>query len=61
MKEVDSTLTTANTELGYVSLKDKQKELIIKFISGQGGFAMLLIGYGKSLCYGCPPWIFDQL
>ena len=60
-KEVERAVTTASTELGYASLKDKQKEVITKFISGRDVFAALPTGYGKSLCYGCLPRIYDQL
>lgn len=60
-KEIESALTMASTKLGYTSLKDKQKEVITKFVSGRDVFATLPTGYGKSLCYGCLPLIYDQL
>ena len=47
--------------LGYCSLKDKQNEAIITFLSGKDVFVALPTSYGKSLCYGCLPWAFDIL
>ena len=37
--------------------KDKQKEVILNFVSGRDVFAALPTGYGKSLCYGCLPGV----
>ena len=48
VKEVDSTLTTANTELGYVSLKDKQKELIISSFQGKVVLQCSLLAVGRA-------------
>ena len=35
--------------LGYSSLKDKRREIIVSFVSGNDVFAILPTGYGKSL------------
>ena len=32
-----------------------------KFLSGNDVFAVLLTGYGKSLCYTCLPMAFDNI
>lgn len=60
-KEIESAVMAATAELGYASLKDRQKEVITKFIAGRDVFAALPTGYGKSLCYGCLPRVYDRL
>ena len=54
-------MKTASAELGYMSLKEKQLEVITSFLSGRDVFAALPTGYGKSLCYGCLPLARDRL
>ena len=44
-----------------MTLKDKQMEAILTFLSGQDVFVTLPTGYGKSLIFGLLPWIFDEL
>ena len=51
--------TTAAKRLGYDSLKDKQMDVIISVVKGDV-FGVLPTGYGKSLCYACLPWVFDN-
>ena len=51
----------ACAELGYTTIKEKQKEVILNFVSGRDIFAALPTGYGKSLCYGCLPGVFDRI
>ena len=58
---ISSSVDTATRILGYSSLKDKQKEAIVTFVSGKDVFVALPTGYGKSLCYGCLPGAFDIL
>lgn len=47
--------------LGYNQLREKQVEVIVKFLSGHDVFGVLPTGYGKSLCYACLPGAFDHL
>ena len=58
---ISSSVDTATRILGYCSLKDKQKEAIVAFLSGKDVFVALPTGYGKSLSYGCLPGAFDIL
>ena len=55
---ISSSVDTATRILGYCSLKDKQKEAIVAFLSGKDVFVALPTGYGKILCYGCLPGAF---
>jgi len=48
-------------EVGYSDLKDKQKEVLVKFVTGNDVFAVLPTGYGKTLCFACLPGVFDKL
>ena len=48
---ISSSVDTATRILCYSSLKDKQKEAIVTFVSGKDVFVALPTGYGKSLCY----------
>ena len=43
------------------SLKEKQREAILTFLSGRDTFVVLLTGYGKSLIYAMLPLVFDKL
>ena len=60
-KAIDKAVRMATAELGYASLKDKQIQVVTEFTSGRDVFAALPTGYGKSLCYGCLPRVFDKL
>lgn len=48
-------------KLSFTTLKDKQREAIVSFVSGKDTFVILPTGYGKSLCFSCLPYIFDCL
>ena len=47
--------------LGYESLKPKQETVVWEFLSGKIVFVALPMGYGKSLCYACLPYAFDNM
>ena len=59
--EIQETARTAARELGYPDLKPEQLDVVKTFVSGRDVFAVLPTGYGKSLCYGCLPIVFDKL
>ena len=40
-------------ELGYSSMKPEQVEVAVALIEGRDVFAILPMGFGKSLCYAC--------
>ena len=44
-----------------LSLHDRQREVIEKFVCGHDVFVSLPTASSKSLCYECFPWMFDQL
>ena len=47
-------------EFGF-TLKEKPKEVISAFISGNDVFCCLPTGYGKSLCYSILPKVYDRI
>ena len=52
----------AAVRLGYpLGLKKEQLEVVVKFLSGRDVFAVLPTGFGKSLCYACLPFTFEEL
>ena len=59
--DVSTAVHIAAQNLGYTSLKDRQLEVIVNFLSGNDVFAVLPTGYGKSLCYICLPKAFDYI
>ena len=58
---LDSTIDIAVKRLGYNGAKDLQREILHEVIAGRDVFAVLPTSYGKSLCYGCLPFLFDKL
>ena len=42
-------------------MKPKQLEVVMGFLKGHDVFGVLPTGFGKSLCFGSLPSIFDQL
>jgi len=46
--------------LGFTQTKQEQRDAIISFVQGKDVFVNLPTGFGKSLCYGCLPLIFDR-
>ena len=61
VEAIDKVLHEAVVELGYLSLKEKQKQAIIAFLQGRDVFVVFPMGFGKSLCYACLPCAFDRL
>ena len=59
--ERDSNCKVAVEAAGYRSLKEKQIEVIVNLVKGNDIFAVLPIGYGKSLCNICRPKVYDCL
>ena len=43
------------------NLKDKQKEIITNYLSGNDVVGLLPTGYGKSLCYLLPPLLSNKV
>lgn len=42
-----------------LTLKPRQKEVLVELYSGKNVFAWFPTGYGKSLCYQLLPFMFD--
>ena len=59
--DVHKAATSAAKELSYQDLKLDQMKVVEAFVKGRDVFAVLPTGYGKSLCYGCLPMVFDKL
>ena len=57
----DSVIDLVVKRLGYDGVKDLQREIIHEVVVGRDVFAVLPTGYGKSLCYGCLPFLFDEI
>lgn len=58
---IEVALSSVAFGMGYSSVKEKQKEVVVNFVSGKDVFATLPTGYGKSLCFACLPGVFDKL
>ena len=55
--EMNVGYSTART-LGYETMKDLQRSVIVSFVNGNDVFAT---GFGKSLYFACLPLVFDIL
>ena len=51
----------ATQALGYQQMKPQQLEVVQSFVKGNDVFGVLPTGFGKSLCYGCLPLVYDRL
>ena len=60
--ELDQRVLYAATEdiqrLGYSTMKPEQLQVVSGIVSSRDVFAVLPIGFGKSLCYACLPTVF---
>lgn len=59
-KAVDEAINFASSKLGLV-LKPEQDKCIRSFLDGNDVFTCLPTGYGKSLCFGALPFVYDYL
>jgi len=59
--QIEGAIFRAAKRIGYDSVKELQLEVIQKVITGNDIFAVLPTGFGKSLCYGCLPFVFDEI
>ncbi len=51
------------SSLDYLTLKDKQEEIISTVLKGRDIFGVLPTGYGKTVCFAClsiPFHLFDK-
>ena len=60
-EDVLSSVTYATTYLGYTKLKPPQEEIITEYVLAKDVFVSLPTGFGKRICYGCLPIVFDKL
>ena len=58
---VENAVRDAVLKLGYLNLKEKQREVILRFVKGNDVFVSLPTGSGKSLCFAVLPRTFDIL
>ena len=52
-KEVKAAMQLSAASLGHSIVKPLQEEVVMQFVMGHDVFAVLLTGFGKSLCYTC--------
>ena len=57
-QRVSYAVTEAIQRLGYSTMKPEQLQVVSGIISGRDVFTVLPTGFGKSLCYMCPPTVF---
>ena len=59
--QVKRAIQSAGERMGHAKVKDEQFRVIEDVVRGRDTFVSLATGYGKSLCYGVLPWVFDEL
>ena len=59
--QVKRAIQSAGERMGHAKVKDEKFRVIEDVVRGRDTFVSLPTGYGKSLCYGVLPWIFDEL
>ena len=60
-ENIDRVCDHVARNLGYESFKPDQKTIVSGLLEGRDVFAILPTGYGKSLCYACLPWVYDEV
>ena len=58
---MEAAVDFAVKKLGYFSLKTEQLEIVMAVLKGRDVFGILPTGYGKTLCFACLPFIFEQI
>ena len=59
---MEAAASKAAVRLGYPGgLKEDQLKVVVAFLSGLDVLAVLPTGYGKSLCFSCLPYAFEEL
>ena len=58
---LERVVVEAVKEMGYEAIKQEQMEAILSFLNKKDVFVVLPTGYGKSLCFGALPKIFDKV
>ena len=58
---VEVAIRKAFKRLGYTDVKQEQLKAASEFMTGRDVFVCLPTGSGKSMCYGCLPYAFDEL
>ena len=61
MANLDSVVSSAAEAMGIVELKEEQKKAVCSFVCGEDVFVSLPTGYGKSICFGLLPLVFDRI
>ena len=61
LEVMNHAIDKAGRYLGYDEVKELQRKVISEVVSGRDVFAVLPRGFGKSLCYGCLPLVFDEM
>ena len=59
--QVKRAIKSAGERMGHAKVKDEQFRVIEDVVRGRDTFVSLPTSYGKSLCYGVLPWVFDEL
>lgn len=59
---LEEAANSAARKLGYpLGLKEEQLQVVVAFLLGRDVFAVLPTGFGKSLCYACLPYAFQEV
>jgi superfamily II DNA helicase RecQ len=59
-RTVEEVIERCVSDMGYTGgLKPDQRRAVLLFLQHKDVFVSLPTGFGKSLCYGCLPLVFD--